>query len=118
MDLSYFDDHIIDRMMGVPKLTFPNLSSLAQAEIPPLATSDTAEPSLILLTGSGVAGHLTELAAASVHWFEKRFVAGSLNRQAVRLSRQLGHTANRCEQIILRPRYLILFVCITFLVAF
>ncbi len=118
VDLSYFDDHIIDRMMGVPKLTFPTLSSLAHNEIPPLTTVNTAKPSHILITSSGVAGQLTELAATSVHWFEKRFVADSLNRQAVRLSRQLGHTANRCEQIILRPRYLILFVCITFLVAF
>ena len=68
--------------------------------------------------GSGLAGKLTEWASALVHWFEDRFVLHGVGKDAIHAGRQLGYLANRFEQIILRPRYLVLFVCIPFLVAF
>ncbi len=116
-DLSYFDDHIIDRMMGVPTPALGTLSSLAQMEeevIGAKLNNDTDE----FARGSGLAGKLTEWAAALVHWFEDRFVLRGIGKDAIHFGRQLGHAANKFEQIILRPRYLVLFVCITFLVAF
>jgi len=116
-DLSYFDDHIIDRIMGVPAPTMGTLSSLAQVEeeiIGAKLNNETDE----FARGSGLAGKLTEWASAVVHWFEDRFVLRGIGKDAIHYGRQLGHAANKFEQIILRPRYLVLFVCITFLVAF
>lgn len=116
-DLSYFDDHIIDRIIGVPAPAIGTLSSLAQAEeeiVGAKLNNDTDE----FARGSGLAGKLTEWAAAVVHWFEDRFVLRGIGKDAIHFGRQLGHAANKFEQIILRPRYLVLFVCITFLVAF
>ncbi|MDO9106506.1 MAG: proton-conducting transporter membrane subunit [Methylovulum sp.] len=116
-DLSYFDDHIIDRIMGVPTPAIGTLSSLAQVE-EEIIGAKLSDESDEFARGSGLAGKLTEWAAAVVHWFEDRFVLRGIGKDAIHYGRQLGHAANKFEQIILRPRYLVLFVCITFLVAF
>lgn len=115
LDLSYFDANIIDRMMGVSALN--QLSLLAQREEAMLgATLDNDADQFA--RGTGVAGKLTEWAAAVLHWFEDRFVLRGVGKDAIRYGRELGHIANQFEQLILRPRYLVLFVCITFLIAF
>lgn len=116
-DLSYFDDQVIDRIMGVPIPALGTLSSLAQLEEENLGARlyNNADE---FAQGSGLAGKLTEWMAALMHWFEDRFVLRGVGKDAIHVGRQLGHAANQFEQIILRPRYLVLFVCITFLVAF
>jgi len=116
-DFSYFDDHIVDRLMGMPAPAIRKISSLAQLEermIGAQLDNDSDE----FARGSGLAGKLTEWAAAVTHWFEDRFVLRGIGKDAIDYGRQLGHAANKFEQLILRPRYLVLFVCITFLVAF
>lgn len=116
-DLSYFDDHIVDRIMGVPAPALQTLSSLAQREekrIGARLDNDIDE----FAHGSGVAGKLTEWAAAVTHWFEDRFVLRGIGKDSIDFGRQLGYAANKFESLILRPRYLVLFVCITLLVAF
>jgi len=117
-DLSYFDDFIVDRLMGVPTPALSTLSSLAQAEEDVIAAKLDAVRVDDFARGSGLAGKLTEWASAAVHWIEDRFVLRGMGKDTIHYGRQLGHLANKFEQIILRPRYLVLFVCITFLVAF
>lgn len=116
-DLSYFDEHVVERVIGMPTPALGSLSSLAQAEEEMIGAKLNNE-SDEFARGSGLAGQLTEWAAAVVHWFEDRFVLRGIGKDAIHYGRQLGHLAHRFEQIILRPRYLVLFVLITFLVAF
>jgi len=116
-DLCYFDDHIVDRLMGVPNPALHTVSSLVQLEETKLGArldnnSDT------FAQGSGLAGTLTAWTASILHWFEDRFVLHGIGKSTIRYGRELGHLANKFESLILRPRYLVLFVCITLLVAF
>jgi NADH:ubiquinone oxidoreductase subunit 5 (subunit L)/multisubunit Na+/H+ antiporter MnhA subunit len=116
-DLRYFDDHIIDRMMGVPAPAIQAISTLAQLEEQMIGAHLDNESDKFA-QGSGLAGKLTEWMAAILHWFEDRFVLRGIGKGAIDFGRRLGHIANRFEQAVLRPRYLVLFVCITLLVAF
>ncbi len=116
-DLSYFDDNIVDRLIGIPAPALSTLSALAQREekrIGARLDNDIDE----FAHGSGVAGKLTEWAAAVTHWFEDRFVLRGIGKDSIDFGRRLGYAANKFESLILRPRYLVLFVCITLLVAF
>ena len=116
-DLSYFDDHVVDQIMGVPAPAIRTISSLAQMEEKVLGARLDNEADKFA-QGSGLAGKLTEWFAAIMHWFEDRFVLRGIGKDAVSYGRKLGHAANKFEQLILRPRYLVLFVFITLLVAF
>ncbi|MDD5578799.1 MAG: proton-conducting transporter membrane subunit [Methylobacter sp.] len=116
-DLSYFDDYIVDRIMGAPAPAIRAISTLAQLEeqtIGARLNNDSND----FAHGSGLAGKLTEWAAAVTHGFEDRFVLHGIDKDAIDYGRRLGHIANKFEQLILRPRYLVLFVFITLLVAF
>jgi NADH:ubiquinone oxidoreductase subunit 5 (subunit L)/multisubunit Na+/H+ antiporter MnhA subunit len=116
-DLSYFDDHVVDRIMGIPDPAIRTISSLAQLEERMVgARLDTDSDKFA--HGSGLAGKLTEWMAAVLHWFEDRFVLRGVGKNAINYGRELGHIANKFEQSVLRPRYLVLFVFITLLVAF
>ncbi|MCK9394950.1 MAG: hypothetical protein M0Q44_05110 [Methylobacter sp.] len=116
-DLSYFDDHIVDRMMGAPDPAIRAISSLAQLEEQMIGAHLDNE-SDNFAQGSGLAGKLTEWTAAILHWFEDRFVLRGIGKDTISYGRRLGHIANKFEQSVLRPRYLVLFVFITLLVAF
>ncbi|WP_340122307.1 NADH-quinone oxidoreductase subunit L [Methylobacter svalbardensis] len=131
-DLSYFDDHIVDRIMGGAAPAIQAISSLAQLEERMIgaqldkASAPAHAPYLRpvgndsdkFARGSGLAGKLTEWTAAILHWFEDRFVLRGIGKDTINYGRQLGHIANKFEQSVLRPRYLVLFVFITLLVAF
>jgi NADH:ubiquinone oxidoreductase subunit 5 (subunit L)/multisubunit Na+/H+ antiporter MnhA subunit len=116
-DLCYFDDHVVDRLMGAPNPALATMSSLMQLEETKLGArlNNNADE---FAQGSGLAGTLTEWTAGLLHWFEDKFVLHGVGNGAVRYGRELGHLANKFETLILRPRYLVLFVCITLLVAF
>jgi formate hydrogenlyase subunit 3/multisubunit Na+/H+ antiporter MnhD subunit len=116
-DLSYFDDHIVDHIMGVPAPAIHTVSSLAQLEEIMIGARLDNEAD-DFAQGSGLAGKLTEWFAAIMHWFEDRFVLRGIGKNAANYGRKLGHAANKFEHLILRPRYLVLFVFITLLVAF
>jgi NADH:ubiquinone oxidoreductase subunit 5 (subunit L)/multisubunit Na+/H+ antiporter MnhA subunit len=116
-DLSYFDDHIVEGFMGTPAPAIQAISSLAQLE-EQLIGARLDSKSDNFAQGSGLAGKLTELTAAILHWFEDRFVLRGIGKDAIHYGRRLGHFANMFEHTVLRPRYLVLFVFITLLVAF
>lgn len=116
-DLSYFDDHVIDSAMGIPAPAINALASLAQLEEQKIGANLDNELDNFA-RGSGLAGKLAELVALILHWVEDRLVLRGVTEDALSLGRQLGHIANRIEQLLLRPRYLSLFVFITLLAAF
>ncbi|MDD5273459.1 MAG: proton-conducting transporter membrane subunit, partial [Methylovulum sp.] len=113
-DLSYVDDRIIDHLIGLPS-----------ADMLPIVVGHeglVADHDLLgtvpFAKSSGLVGKLTEWLSALLHWFEERLVLRSPSKQVPKAMRKAGHAINQFEQLILRPRYLVLFVCITFLVAF
>ena len=116
-DLSYFDDNIVDRLMGVPAPAISAASTLAQLEERTLgAKLENGSDNFVAGTGliSGLAGSI----AGIVHWFEDRLVLQGVSKDALHAGRALGHLANKFETLVLRPRYLVLLVFITLLVAF
>jgi hypothetical protein len=72
----------------------------------------------VLVQGTGLVGKLTQWLSAGLHWIEERLVLRGPSTHISGQMRQLGHIVNEFEAVILRPRYLVLFVFITFLVAF
>jgi NADH:ubiquinone oxidoreductase subunit 5 (subunit L)/multisubunit Na+/H+ antiporter MnhA subunit len=116
-DLAYFDEHVVDAVMGAPAPAIRGIASLAQREEQSLGArldNDADE----FAQGSGLAGKLTGIFAALMHGFEDRFILRGIGKDTIHYGRKLGHAANKFEQLMLRPRYLVLFVFITLLVAF
>lgn len=116
-DLSYFDNNILDHLMGVPAPVINAASSLAQLEERTVgARLDESSDTLVSGTGivSGLAGWIGRL----VHWFEDRLVLQGISTDTLHIGRKLGQLANQFETQVLRPRYLVLLVFITLLVAF
>lgn len=67
--------------------------------------------------GSGLAGKLAQWTAALLNWFEYHFILRGIGRDSIQVGRRLGRAANRFEHLLLRARYLALFVLITLMVA-
>ncbi len=119
-DLSHIDDQMVDRLMGIPAPAINAVSTLTQLEERSLAArlengSDYRNSSFVKDTGlfGTVAGWIMGIA----HWFEERLILQGVGKDTLHLGRELGHLANKLETLVLRPRYLVLFVLITFLVA-
>jgi hypothetical protein len=113
-DLSFVDDRIIDYLIGLP--TVEGMPILAGQDELTLANGQPNNPPFA--KSSGLVGKLTEWLSALLHWFEERLVLRTPSKHTSIYMRKAGHAVNQFEQLILRPRYLVLFVCITFLVAF
>lgn len=114
-DLSVVDERIIDRIIGLPSASPP--------PPPPSNHEDTDFGEIhthpTFANSSGLAGKLTVWLSAVPLWLEQHLSLRSQGKQTTSATlRHVGHAVNQFEQIILRPRYLVLFVCITFLVAF
>ena len=116
-DLNYFDKHILDNLMGSPAPAIRAISSLAQAKEQQIgAHLNNSDDSFA--QGSGFAGKITQWSASLLDWFENRFILHGVSKDAIDYGRRLGHIANQIELLLLKPRYLALFVFITLLVAF
>lgn len=116
-DLSYFDDNILDRLMGVPAPAINAASSLAQLEERAVgARLDDSRDTFV--SGTGIVSGLAGWAGHLVHWFEDRLVLQGISTDTLQVGRKLGQLANQFETQVLRPRYLVLLVFITLLVAF
>ena len=50
-------------------------------------------------------------------WFEERLVLRGVGVGMVDIGRQLGHAANTFEKLLLKPRYLVLFVFLVLMFA-
>lgn len=116
-DLNYFDRHILDNLMGSPAPAIRAISSLAQAKEQQIgAHLNNNENSFA--QGSGFAGKITQWTADILDWFESRFILRGVSKDAIDYGKRLGRICQSCELMLLKPRYLALFVFITLLVAF
>lgn len=115
-DLDYFDDHVVDQIMGAPAPAGHAISSLAQLEERVLSAQLGRDADKFNL-GSGWAARLLEWLAGMMTWFEERLVLQGIGMDTIDMGRQLGYAANKFEKLILKPRYLVLFVLVALLVA-
>ena len=116
-DLNYFDKHILDNLMGSPAPAIRAISSLAQAEEQKIG-ANLSNNDDSFAQGSGFAGKITQWSAALLDWFENRFILHGVSKDAIDYGKRLGRICQSCELMLLKPRYLALFVFITLLVAF
>lgn len=113
-DLAYFDTQVVDQLMGVTAPAIRSLSSIAQ-EKEQLIGANLSNEADKFAAGSGLAGKLTQVSARMVNWFEGRFILRTHGNAMGNVGRELGHAAHKFEQLILRPRNLVLFVSILLL---
>ncbi|MDP3281401.1 MAG: proton-conducting transporter membrane subunit, partial [Nitrosomonas sp.] len=115
-DLDRFDKNIIDRAMGAPVSTNYTISSLTQLE-KNLDKKAQHEIKVEFVRGSGMVGKLFEWIANIMSWFEDRLVLRGIGMDMVGIGSKLGQAAITFEQLILKPRYLVLFVFIVLMIA-
>jgi len=115
-DMHTIEDRIVDPVLGAPAPAIRVISSLAEWEERKMGANLTSDEDSFA-QGSGLAGKLAQWTAAMMSWFEYHFILRGIGRQSIRLGRRLGRAANRFEHLLLSPRYLILFVLITLMVA-
>lgn len=116
-DLAYLDRRVVDRIVGSPAPAIHAISSLAQLEERKIG-SLLENKSDRFAQGSGLAALLTYWFANLLHWFEDKFVLPEAHKERLGRARRVAIAVMRFEHLILRPRYLVLFVFITLLVAF
>lgn len=115
-DARYLEEHVIEPLLGSPAPAIRAISSLAQWEERKMgANLESSED--CFAQGSGLAGKLAQWTAALSGWFEYHFILRGIGRDTIHWGRKLGRVANRFEQLLLKPRYLLLFVIIVLLVA-
>lgn len=115
-DLDRFDKNIIDHAMGSPASSSYTISSLTQLE-QNLDKKIRGEIQMEFVRSSGIVGNLFEWIAKIMSWFEDRLVLRGIGMDTVDIGRKLGQLANSFEQLILKPRYLVLFVFIVLMIA-
>lgn len=115
-DLDRFDKNIIDRAMGDPVSSFTAISSLTQVERE-AHKNRVDEIQMEFVRGKGIIGKLLEWVANIMSWFEERLVLRGIGMDLVTIGRNLGHAANMFELLLLKPRYLVLFVFIVLMLA-
>lgn len=116
MDMRTIDDTLIDPMLGVPAPAIKVISSLAQWEEQRMGANLESEEDSFA-QGSGFAGKLAQWTALVMNWFEEHFILRGIGGNSIHLGRRIGRAANRFERLLLSPRYLVLFVLITLMVA-
>lgn len=114
-DMVYLDQNIVSRIISAPVPLINKVSAIAQHEELKIGANLSATEDSFA-SGSGIAAKLTSLAADLIHQFEQHFILYGLGRDSIQLGRRLGHIANRFEKILLKPRYIILFVLICLMV--
>lgn len=116
-DLDRFDKNVIDRAMGDPVSSFTAISSLTQLEKKGAHAESLDHLQAEFVRGKGIIGKLLEWVANILSWFEERLVLRGIGMDIVDIGRYLGHAANTFEQLLLKPRYLVLFVFIVLMFA-
>lgn len=115
-DARYIEERILDPLMGSPAPAIRAMSSLAQQEEQKMGANLSSTEDRFA-QGSGLAGKLAQWTSALLNWFEYHFILRGIGRESIRVGRRLGQAANRFEHLLLRARYLALFVLITLMVA-
>jgi NADH:ubiquinone oxidoreductase subunit 5 (subunit L)/multisubunit Na+/H+ antiporter MnhA subunit len=109
-DIQAFDDEVVNRLVGLPDQTSA-VSSLADREDRELGTPNDG-----MSKASGLLGSLLESLADLLYWFEKRLVLRGGGEGLEMGIRHLGSYLLQIENLLSRPRYLLLFIMATLVV--
>lgn len=102
-DVSRFDEQVVNKLVGVPP-EVAGASSLASWE------------QQGGVRASGLLGSLMAWLADRLHWFEDRLVLHGGGEGMMRLLRRLGDGLLEVEQLLTRPRYLMVMIMATLVV--
>jgi len=115
-DVQSFDQQVVNRMVGLPG-SIGAVSSLAQWERQKhMHTMQLDGDSGSVGKGQGAAGKLMEWIASGMQWFEEHLVLPSGEGGIQRLIQRMGSVLSQVDELLSRPRYLLLMLLITFVV--
>jgi NADH:ubiquinone oxidoreductase subunit 5 (subunit L)/multisubunit Na+/H+ antiporter MnhA subunit len=111
-DLDHFDERVVNRMVGLPA-QIDAISSLTDYEE---RKRGLVNPDAAVISGSGILGVMMEKIANGMHWFEESLVLKGSGDGLINVLQQIGKYFIRIDYLLTRPRYLWLFIVLTFLV--
>lgn len=114
-DIQTFDQEVVNRMVGMPG-SMGAISSLAQWERQKTSTRQIDGDSGSIGKGHGVVGRLMEWVASMLHWFEEHLVLKGGDDGLQNMIIRLGLVFTKIDELLSRPRYLLLMLLITFVV--
>ncbi len=114
-DTQAFDQQVVNRLVGLPG-SIGAISSLAQWEKQKHAGSMQLDgDSGDIGKGQGAAGKLMEWIASILHWFEEHLVLKGGEEGVKRAMLRIGAVLVRVDDLLSRPRYLLLMLLATFI---
>lgn len=116
-DLRYFDDHIVNRLVGLPS-SVSSISSLAHWDDQHARQqAHIVADSGIVGRGQGLAGKLMELIARPLHWFEDHLILKTGEEGIEKSLKHLGHYISTIDNLLNQPRYLWLIIFIALFIS-
>ncbi len=110
-DLQAFDDQVVHRLVGLPDQA-QALSSVADWE----ARRGHGGAARGLARAPGLLGGVMEWLAGALYWFEERLVLSGGGEGLQRVLRLLGGYLLQVDELLTRPRYLMLLIMATLVV--
>ncbi|MEE9493856.1 MAG: proton-conducting transporter membrane subunit [Gammaproteobacteria bacterium] len=115
-DAQAFDQQVVNRLVGLPG-SIGAVSSLAQWEKQKSTHSMQLDgDSGDIGRGRGLLGKLMEWIASLLHWFEEHLVLKGGDDGILHAVIRLGEVLTRVDEMLSRPRYLLLMLLLTFVV--
>jgi formate hydrogenlyase subunit 3/multisubunit Na+/H+ antiporter MnhD subunit len=112
-DLQKFDEHIVNKITGLPA-SLGVISSLAQFQR--LQNDGSKERDNNIGQGRGMVGRFVEWLANVLYWFEEQLVLKGGGDGIGRMISGLGHYMQQLDELLSKPRYLLLMIMATFVV--
>ncbi|MEE9343958.1 MAG: proton-conducting transporter membrane subunit [Gammaproteobacteria bacterium] len=115
-DAQTFDQQVVNRLFGLPG-SIGAVSSLAQWEEQKHAHSTQLDgDSGDIGRGRGLIGKLMEWIASLLHWFEEHLVLKGGDDGILQAVVRVGEALTKVDEMLSRPRYLLLMLLLTFVV--
>lgn len=111
-DIQAFDQLMVEKLFGLPAL--PSAESLADWQNRPSSRLRRLEVTHV----SGFPGKMIRFLAEILSWFEERLVLEGRGDAVASTLRRLGSSMDKIEAMLSRPRYLVLLIIVSLLMAF
>jgi len=112
-DLQAFDDQVVNRLVGLPSQAGA-LASMTDWEAQRQGRVEGHDQGLA--RGRGLLGGFMDWLAGVLHWFEEHLVLSGGGEGMERLIRLLGGYLLQVDELLTRPRYLLLLIMATLVV--
>lgn len=116
-DLRYFDDHIVNRFVGLPS-SVSAVSTLAQWNAYHTGQQlHAVDDAGLIGKGMGLAGSIAECLSRPLFWIEKHLVLKTGDEGVQRLLQHISQYISTVDHLLSQPRYLWLIIFIVFIIA-